>query len=145
MIHSKNTIHITIFWFSLKFGYCLLFRINQKITLQSLLLFRWYQMIHPMSIGSLPRNDTNYSDDSIGECWYKFPFLSHYILYDTIYYIDSIKSVVTVILSDSLELNDAIITNDSFGHNGTLWLRESLLIDDTCRIIWVIPMKMIRI
>ena len=145
MIHSKNMIHITIFWFSLKFGYCLSLRINQKIMLQTLLLFRWYQMIHPMSIGSLLWYDTINIVDSIGEHWYKFPFLSHYILNDTIYYIDSIKSVVTVILSGSLELNGTIITNDSFSHNGTLWLRESLLINDTCRIIWVIPMKMIRI
>lgn len=89
-ILSDNWIHYLFLW------------INGKIMLQILLLFRWYQMIHPMSIGSLLWYDTIYIDDSIGECWYKFPFLSHYILYDTIYYIDSIKSVVTVILSDSL-------------------------------------------
>lgn len=104
-------------------------------------------------IVSLISNDTSNVHWLITMIWYNIywwfdrrmliqnPFLSHYILNDTIYYIDSIKSVVTVILSDSLELNDTIITNDSFSHNGTLWLRESLLIDGTCRIIWAIPMK----
>ena len=83
-------------------------------------------MTHPMSIGSLPRNDTNYSDDSIGECWYKFPFLSHYILYDTIYYIDSLKQCVIINTFGSLPEIDTVLCDDSIKSVVTIILSDSL-------------------